>query len=105
MNELAQLHPILDAINNWTSYKVAIGFYGLYPVITSLIWMATAIVYYVRRDLREPEPPVSDDQLPLVSILLPAYCEEEVIGNSIQGMLNLDYPNFEVIVINDGSPD
>lgn len=105
MNDVAQLHPILHAINNWTSYQIAIGFYGLYPVITSLIWMATAIVYYIRRDLREPEHPVADDQLPLVSVLLPAYCEEEVISSSIQGLLELDYPNFEVIVINDGSSD
>jgi len=105
MNDLAHVRTVLDAINHSTIYLVAIGFYGLYPVITSLIWMATAFVYYVRRDLREPEPPISDDKLPFVSILLPAYCEEEVIGNSIRGMLNLDYPHFEVIVINDGSPD
>src|SRR5579864_8490234 len=105
MNDLMQIRAVLDAINHQTIYLIAIGFYGLYPVITSLIWMATAFVYYVRRDLREPEPPVSDDKLPFVSILLPAYREEEVISHSIQGMLNLDYPNFEVIVINDGSPD
>ena len=83
MNELAQFHPVLDAINHSTVYLVAIGFYGLYPVITSLIWMATAFVYYVRRDLREPEAMLADHQLPMVSVLLPAYCEEEVISHSI----------------------
>jgi biofilm PGA synthesis N-glycosyltransferase PgaC len=105
MNDLAQLHPVLDAINHWTIYWIAIAFYGLYPVITSLVWIATALVYFVRRDLREQEAPLQDDQLPLVSVLLPAYCEEEVIGQSIEGLLKMDYPRFEVIVINDGSPD
>src|SRR5207344_2710618 len=45
---------------------------------------------------------VSDEQLPFVSVIIPAYCEEDVIEKSIEGVLNLDYPNFELIVVNDG---
>jgi len=37
MNDLAHVRTVLDAINHSTIYLVAIGFYGLYPVITSLI--------------------------------------------------------------------
>ncbi|MCK4956633.1 MAG: glycosyltransferase family 2 protein, partial [Candidatus Cloacimonetes bacterium] len=40
-----------------------------------------------------------------VSIIVPAYNEEVTILHSIQMLLALDYPNFEVIVINDGSSD
>ena len=42
---------------------------------------------------------------PPVSILVPAYNEEKTIGASVRSMLQLDYPEFEVIVINDGSRD
>lgn len=39
------------------------------------------------------------------SILVPAYNEEVVIERSIKSLVELNYPNFEVIVINDGSND
>ncbi|MBS3098316.1 glycosyltransferase [Candidatus Woesearchaeota archaeon] len=44
---------------------------------------------------------------PFVSILIPAYNEEEVIQSTIKSVLNLNYPKnrLEVIVINDGSTD
>ncbi len=43
--------------------------------------------------------------LPPVSILAPAYNEEKTIVQNIYSLLSLDYPNFELIVINDGSGD
>lgn len=43
--------------------------------------------------------------LPPVSVLVPAYNEEKTIVASVQSMLALNYPRFEVIVINDGSKD
>lgn len=42
---------------------------------------------------------------PPVSILVPAYNEEQTIAASVRSMLQLDYPEYEVVVINDGSRD
>ena len=42
---------------------------------------------------------------PFVSILVPVYNEEKVVADSIKSLLNLNYPNYEIIVINDGSSD
>ena len=42
---------------------------------------------------------------PLVSYLVPVYNMEETIGKTIESLLNQDYPNKEIIVINDGSVD
>lgn len=42
---------------------------------------------------------------PLVSILVPAYNEGAVIEASIRSLMTLDYPRFEIIVIDDGSSD
>ncbi|NLK45030.1 MAG: glycosyltransferase family 2 protein [Tissierellia bacterium] len=40
-----------------------------------------------------------------VSILVPAYNEEVTIIDTINSLLNLDYPEYEIVVINDGSTD
>lgn len=40
-----------------------------------------------------------------VSLLVPAYNEGETIIDNIYSLLDLDYPEFEVIIINDGSKD
>lgn len=40
-----------------------------------------------------------------VSIIAPAYNEEATIVQSITALLNLRYPDYEVIVVNDGSTD
>lgn len=40
-----------------------------------------------------------------ISILVPAYNEDITIIDSIKSLLNLDYPEYEIIVINDGSTD
>ncbi|HEY4072913.1 MAG TPA: glycosyltransferase family 2 protein [Herbaspirillum sp.] len=42
---------------------------------------------------------------PRVSVLVPAYNEEKTISPSIQSILDSEYPDFEVIVVNDGSTD
>ena len=42
---------------------------------------------------------------PLVSIIVPAYNEEVNAVNSLNNLLNTDYPNFEVIFVDDGSKD
>lgn len=40
-----------------------------------------------------------------VSVLVPAYGEELTIEESVRSMLALSYPEFEVVVVNDGSKD
>ena len=42
---------------------------------------------------------------PKVSVLIPARNEEQHIGESLKGLLKQDYPNFEIIVLNDHSED
>ncbi|MFC1686195.1 glycosyltransferase [Nanoarchaeota archaeon] len=42
---------------------------------------------------------------PFVSVIVPAYNEEKNIRKTIDSLLHLDYPHFEIIVIDDGSTD
>ena len=42
---------------------------------------------------------------PSVSIVAPAYNEEKTIITNVMSLLSLDYPDYEVIIVNDGSKD
>ncbi len=45
------------------------------------------------------------DVAPPITIVVPAYNEEATIVESVRSLLALQYPNFRVIVVNDGSGD
>ncbi len=45
------------------------------------------------------------DYKPFVSVVLAAYNEEMVICRTIDSILNSDYENFEILIVNDGSTD
>jgi len=42
---------------------------------------------------------------PFVSIIVPVYNEGKVVKESIKSLLKLDYSNYEIIIVNDGSTD
>jgi cellulose synthase/poly-beta-1,6-N-acetylglucosamine synthase-like glycosyltransferase/peptidoglycan/xylan/chitin deacetylase (PgdA/CDA1 family)/spore germination protein YaaH len=55
--------------------------------------------------LRKPHAVASPGFNPRVAVLVPAYNEEKVIVRTIRSVLNSDYTNLHVIVIDDGSSD
>ena len=42
---------------------------------------------------------------PLITIIVPAKNEEKTIGRCLHSLKSLNYPNYEIIVVNDGSTD
>jgi GT2 family glycosyltransferase len=46
-----------------------------------------------------------DEQQPLVSVIIPAYQAAGRIRETLDSVFAQTYPNFEVVLINDGSPD
>ena len=42
---------------------------------------------------------------PFISIIVPVFNEGIVLKHSIESLLDIDYPNYEIIIVNDGSTD
>lgn len=70
--------------------------YGLYSI---------AATQYQKRLLKKHPPVINENYKPFVTIMIPAHNEEYVIANTVENVLQLDYPNFEIIVIDDRSSD
>lgn len=66
----------------------------------------TNIAYKIKQRINRKSPQIKNkDYKPFVSIMIPAHNEESVIANTVRTVLNLDYPNFEIIAIDDRSTD
>lgn len=73
-----------------------------YPAIMSVFWMVGAIIFYISNERKKPLPLY---ETPMVSILVPCFNEEETIEKTVQELSRIEYPNYEIIAINDGSSD
>jgi poly-beta-1,6-N-acetyl-D-glucosamine synthase len=76
---------------------------ALYPVLTASLWMTGGLLFRVV-DERRPGLDL-EGGWPGVTVLIPAYNEEAVIATSVQAAEASDYPELEVLVLDDGSTD
>src|SRR5258708_17722229 len=94
----------------WLSWANHTLFY--YYVVSNLAYLAMLIIALrtsaahlqhlesIRFDWMKGSPLV-----PPITLLVPAHNEEQFICTAVRNLLDLDYPQLEVIVINDGSAD
>jgi biofilm PGA synthesis N-glycosyltransferase PgaC len=87
----------------WTAAEVLLAFVALYPVCSAALWMAGGILFRLLDERSGVKEPVGG--WPGVSVLVPAYNEEGVIGTCVAAALAADYPELEVLVLDDGSTD
>ena len=84
----------------------ALNFVFYYPLFMSYLWMIGALIFYWK-ERKEPsyQMPNPLPEYPKVAVLVPCFNEGDNAQETISHALNLKYPNFEVIAINDGSSD
>src|ERR1700683_4685728 len=87
-------------------------FYWIAGTILALAWFSrivdAALGMPSVADVSQPEwdrNPVLPAGNPLVSIIVPARNDEEIIEQALNTLLALDYDNYEVIAVNDRSTD
>jgi chlorobactene glucosyltransferase len=82
--------------------------YFTHDLIIHLIFFQLVVLVVILSNLiilhraRRHAPP---EDLPMVSILVPARNEEQNIGRCIRSLLAQDYPSFEILVLDDQSND
>mgnify|MGYP000933582725 CR=1 FL=1 len=85
----------------------------IYATSITLIYLTLAVIGYfniyrnrVRYTKREENMLIQyPESAPGISIIAGAFNEEIIIVDSIKSLLSLEYPTFEIIIVNDGSTD
>jgi poly-beta-1,6-N-acetyl-D-glucosamine synthase len=77
-------------------------FVFLYPLYMCVVWMVGGIFFSLRREGKQ-EPEL--EEYPFFSVIVPAHDEEGIIEQTVESLRQLDYPQYEIIVVNDGSSD
>ena len=93
----------------WYTFSYLVFFYSMAIMASYLV-----LVWLSYREQKSKEKEVPDDETlkymlksspltPAVSVIAPAYNEHVNIITNAYSLLGLDYPSFEVIIVNDGS--
>ncbi|MFC6256243.1 bifunctional polysaccharide deacetylase/glycosyltransferase family 2 protein [Kocuria oceani] len=72
--------------------------------VMSVLYVVLALIGH-RRQQRREWPEVPEDELPLVSVILPVFNEEPVVARTLAALKASDYPHLEVVAVDDGSTD
>lgn len=85
------------AVIFWGGLAGTVYAYAAFPIVLAL-WARTAA---------KPRPPAAPLRAPVVTVIVPAYNEEQAIGPKIRNVLDSHYPEslLDVIVVSDASTD
>lgn len=85
-----------------------LNFTFYYPLFMSIVWMTASVYYFFYREKEadtKPEAPPEHEHWPPISYLVPCHNESANVVETIRSLLAQDYPEFEIIAINDASTD
>src|SRR3546814_10136660 len=103
MNLVETLRLLIEAMGwSFVAYSVLIN--SSFLVLTVLA-VADFVGYRRRVEFAAYDETFGEPLARGVTVLMPAYNEEATIVESVQAMLAMRYPDFEIVVIDDGSKD
>jgi biofilm PGA synthesis N-glycosyltransferase PgaC len=86
---------------------VLLDFIFFYPLFMSFLWIIGGIYFYFHWERNSPGPEVAPavTEHPFVSIIIPCYNEGMHAAETIDAASRQNWPNYEIIAVNDGSKD
>ena len=89
--------------------EIALGIYSLVYVIfylfQALLSIAEINKYYLYNEFFQKNVLLRSNNAPSISIIAPAFNEGKTIISNVHSLLTLEYPKYEIIIVNDGSTD
>ncbi|MDK2824750.1 MAG: poly-beta,6-N-acetyl-D-glucosamine synthase [Clostridia bacterium] len=76
-----------------------------YPLIMCIVWMVGGLIFWYHKELKWPYEIRDVTEWPPITILVPCYNEAKTIENTCKRLRYLNYPDYRVILIDDGSTD
>ena len=102
---------MLFLVYDHDSYE-PIGFMSLYfyaLIFLTLVFAFMLTIFFIPLAIYNVEnratPAFSGMRYPLLSIIVPAYNEQKNLGGTLESIIEADYANKEIIVVDDGSTD
>ena len=86
-------------------YNTILGLLLLIAGMTLYLIYSNIATKHKKRQLKKNPQIINPDYKPFVSVMIPAHNEDSVIADTVNNVLQMDYPKFEVIVIDDRSDD
>ena len=101
------MNEVFQTTSPWQSILLIVNLIlCLYPIIGAMFWFFGAISYSLFRRHDELSSSSSTQQEPFITILVPSHNEEVLIYETLEYLLTqLNYQNYEVLVMDDGSKD
>ena len=83
------------------------GFVFYYPLFMAYLWMAGGVFYWFHyeRKANKPGEPPPLERYPSVAVIVPCRNEEAHATETIERLMASEYPDLEVIAVDDGSTD
>lgn len=97
----------MDYLSTAGSVNLLFEFCFYYPLFMSYLWMCGGLYYYFHYERHDPAPdqPPPLSEYPPVSVLVPCHNEAECLAETVAALRDIDYPEFEILLIDDGSTD
>jgi len=97
------LTRVILAFNDWVLYYF--GILNAFYVVLFLVSLYEVVRFVKRTFFSDYEQILRSEMTWPISILVPAHNESRTIVETVRSLLSVNYGQFEVIVINDGSTD
>ena len=102
--------PIIEQLR---TYVIEFNHYIIYYAMSiSVIYFILLLLSYMNVNkqvklwkLKNMSLMFKKGMLPTISIIAPAFNEEKTVIESVNSLLNLEYPDYELILVSDGSTD
>lgn len=97
----------MEHLFSGSAIQMLFDFTFYYPLFMSYLWMCGGLYYYFHYERNDPpyDQPPALTEYPPVSILVPCHNEASNIEDTVEALLAINYPTFEILLIDDGSTD